>query len=136
MRSALLILAIILSGCTSPTVFINDIPIHADVAATPQERSQGLMFREKLCGNCGMLFIFDTEDTHTFWMKNTLIPLDIIFISKDLIVVDLIEAAPCSTGQCQAYTPSAPAFYALEVNQGFSAQHQINTGDHVTLQAI
>lgn len=74
------------------------------------------MYRESLCDDCGMLFIFTNADFHNFWMKNTLIPLDIIYINADLTVVDIMHAEPCYADNCTIYTPKKVALFVLETN--------------------
>ncbi len=87
-----------------------------EVATTPQQRTQGLMHRTNLPKNHGMLFIFETEDLYGFWMKNTHIPLDIVWISQDKTVVDIQTVPPCTTESCPTFTPKQKAQYVLEVN--------------------
>ncbi|MCX7648651.1 MAG: DUF192 domain-containing protein, partial [Elusimicrobiales bacterium] len=65
--------------------------INLEIARTEYERRLGLMFRKELCQNCGMIFVFEEEDQKTFWMKNTYIPLDIIFLSKNMRINDIFE---------------------------------------------
>ena len=90
-----------------------------EIADTPSKRQKGLMFRKHLCGACGMLFIFEKEEPLNFWMKNTLIPLDIVFISKDKKAVDLATLKPCpDEGNCPIYESKSPAQYVLEVKAG------------------
>jgi len=89
-----------------------------EVADEPAEHHYGLMFREELKKGVGMLFVFEEENFHAFWMKNTLIPLDIVWISKDMNVVDIHRMEPCTTERCESYTPKARAKYVLEVNAG------------------
>src|SRR3989344_4541488 len=76
------------------------IKINVEIADDNEERMKGLMFRERLDENAGMLFVFEDEQYQAFWMKNTLIPLDIIFIGKNLEIVDIENAVPCKTGDC------------------------------------
>lgn len=110
------------------------IPVYVDVADDPQERERGLMFRKNMEQNNGMLFIFggSVDNNLSFWMKDTYIPLDIIFIDSDLRIVDIIEAVqPCLQQQetCPSYPSKQPAKYVLEVNAGFVRQNKINVGD-------
>ena len=114
-----IILIILISGCkNNDYVEIDGEKITVEIAKTPKERQEGLMFRDGLCDNCGMPFIFEEEDFHSFWMKNTLIPLDMIFINSDLEVVDVLHAAPCAEDPCKTYTPKEKALYVLETNNG------------------
>ncbi len=87
-----------------------------EVVEDTETRAQGLMFREKLLLNHGMFFVFEQEKFHRFWMKNTSIPLDIIWISKDQKVVDVQTVKPCKTKTCPSYVPLGMAKYVLEVN--------------------
>jgi len=89
-----------------------------EIADSREEWSRGLMFREKLEPNHGMLFVFDEEGLHPFWMKNTLIPLDVIWISGDGKVIDKQTVSPCIEDPCPVYSPENKAKYALEVNAG------------------
>jgi uncharacterized membrane protein (UPF0127 family) len=74
------------------------------------------MNRTSLSSQSGMLFIFDHEAIYPFWMKNTLIPLDMIWLDKNKNVVDVITAQPCSEDPCQIYTPKKESLYVLELN--------------------
>jgi uncharacterized membrane protein (UPF0127 family) len=100
------------------------------VAGNPITRMKGLMGRDSLGADEGMLFIFDTPGMYAFWMLNTTIPLDAIFIAQNGSVVDIIQMAPCGINplNCPQYAPKAPALYVLEVNQGFAASHGIVIG--------
>ena len=132
----LLLLVFVISGCVSSAVIINDVSVSVNVVDTFEERQKGMMFREELCDTCGMLFVFENDYEHSFWMKNTLIPLDMLFINNDYVIVDILEAEPCVQDLCEAYTPEAPARYVLETNKGFSKDHGIAVGDRVRLQSI
>ena len=113
----LVLLIILVSGCTDYYyVDIDRERITVEIAGTPGERQRGLMFREGICHDCGMLFVFDAEDFHSFWMKNTIIPLDMIFIDADLNIIDILHAVPCEKEPCKMYTPGKKALYVLETN--------------------
>ena len=109
------------------------IGVNAEIADDNNERSKGLMFRERLDENAGMLFVFEDEQYQTFWMKNTLIPLDIIFIGKNLEIIDIKNAVPCREEDCILYKSSKPSMYVLEVNGGFSAGNGIRIGDKIIM---
>lgn len=112
----------------------NNATVDAEIASTPASRAKGLMFRESMCENCGMLFVFEKSGIHPFWMKNTRIPLDMIFISENGTIVDIIEnATPCpdSAPACPNYMPRAPAKFVLEVNAGFSKRNGLEIGEKV-----
>ncbi len=111
-----------------------DIVVFVELAETQNEISRGLMFRNELAPNHGMLFIFNQEQHSAFWMKNVLIPLDIIFISAGLKVMSITKnVQPCVTNPCPLYRSKGPAKYVLEVNAGFAAKHKIATGDKVEI---
>src|SRR3989338_4508503 len=93
---------------------IDNKKISVEIADNELERSKGLMFRESLCENCGMLFVYDENGERSFWMKNTLIPLKIIFIDENFIVTDVENAEPCKTDVCDNYNGYGK--YVLEVN--------------------
>lgn len=95
-----------------------------EVVEKEDDRNRGLMYRESLDANKGMLFIFDYAGVYPFWMKNTLIPLDIIWINEDKEVVYIANAVPCKNDPCPNYDPGKEALYVLEVNAG--ATDQIN----------
>ncbi len=99
-------------------VKINGIKITVEIAKTDKEHEQGLMFRKNLHDNHGMLFIFETEDRYDFWMKNTVMPLDIIYINSDLKIVDILHATPCKKDPCESYIPKEKALYVLETKAG------------------
>jgi len=118
-------------------VTINNKNINVEVALSPYKKTLGLMFRKKLDKNTGMLFIFEQEAKHTFWMANTYIPLDIIWINKDKKVVYIHENTPsCDQNgfiksSCTTYSPIDKALYVLEVNAGYTKENNINIGDTV-----
>ena len=105
-----------------------------EIANNEIERSQGLMFRQNLSENEGMLFIFPKEDNYSFWMKNTLIPLDIIWLDSSYKVVYIKEnTPPCATKTCEAYTPDKKAKYVVEVNGGWVKKREVLVGDYFPL---
>ena len=84
---------------------VDKIKIKVEIADTPEKRAEGLMFRDHLNENSGMFFVFDEESSHSFWMKNTLIPLDIIWINADKKVVYIKhKAQPCNE-ECESFYP-------------------------------
>lgn len=109
--------------------------IELEVALTESARARGLMFRESLAENTGMLFIHPKEDVLGVWMKNTKMPLDILFISpKGKIVSILQNVQPCITPVCGVYDSRAKALYMLEVNAGTVARLEIVQGDRVLIE--
>jgi hypothetical protein len=120
------------SAPTRYQVVVANVTVYAEAANTPLQRQQGLMHRTSLDANAGMLFVFPREERESFWMKNTLIPLDIIFITADLRVLEIYRSVPpCAGVLCPFYTSSAPIKYALEVNAGFSDRNGVKAGDEV-----
>jgi uncharacterized membrane protein (UPF0127 family) len=93
--------------------------ITAELAVTDEERQRGLMFRETLLPDQGMLFVFETEDFYSFWMKNTLIPLDLLWLDKDRRIVHIARnVPPCKADPCPSYPPDRPGLYVLELAAG------------------
>lgn len=104
--------------------------VRVEIAATAGERQLGLMYRTEMAEDAGMLFLFPRTGTGGFWMRNTLIPLDIAYIGADLKVVDIKHGVPLDE---TALTPSAPYLYVLEVNGGWFERHGMGPGAVVTL---
>jgi uncharacterized membrane protein (UPF0127 family) len=130
------------SACTTdaggPRVILHthggDVPVTVEVADTPDRRSLGLMYRKELAADAGMIFVFDEPEHLTFWMKNTVLPLDMIFIGEDRHVLGIVKnAVPFTT------TPrgvGGESRYVLEVNAGFSDRHGVTGGDTVTFEGV
>jgi uncharacterized membrane protein (UPF0127 family) len=104
--------------------------IRAQVAATPEQRATGLMFRREMPSNEGMLFVFEQPSSQQcFWMKDTLLPLSIAFLADDGTIINLADMQPQSLdGHCSA----KPVRYALEMNRGWFAQRGIKPGFKLT----
>ncbi|WP_322797366.1 DUF192 domain-containing protein [Tepidiforma sp.] len=121
-------------GPARPVVVIEQGEARASVtvelATTPQQRAQGLMFRRALGENDGMLFIFPAESRGGFWMRNTYIPLDIAYIGADLTIVDIRRGTPLDE---TILTPSTPYRYVLEVNAGWFEANGLGVGARVIL---
>gem|GEM_PF-1099151 len=112
--------------CTGDNCF------YVELAVTPDERARGLMFRQQMNPERGMLFIFGEEGEYPFWMKNTLIPLDMIWINKDNEVVFISKnVQPCGSDFCPAINPGKKAMYVLELNGGVSDKIGLGVGDKV-----
>jgi uncharacterized membrane protein (UPF0127 family) len=140
MKTFVILLAVILliPACMQkqPTLVIHsaavDHQVKVEVVTKPADQAQGLMYRRSLGKDSGMLFIFRQEAPQSFWMKNTLIPLDMIFISRDLVIVNITTMQPCITDPCPDYTSRQPAQYVLEVNAGYCRSHGIAIGDRIS----
>jgi uncharacterized membrane protein (UPF0127 family) len=124
---------------TQPHIIITDASgdarmVTVERAITPQQHAHGLMDRTTMPENHGMLFIFDKEQTRTFWMKNTPLPLDMIFINRDKKVVGIVENA-----EPQTLSPRAVAelsLYVLEVHGGWSKRNKVTPGCQVQFKDI
>ena len=113
---------------------VEEIKIKAEVVNTEEKKGRGLMFRESLDEDSGMFFTFDSGSYYTFWMKNTLIPLDIIFISSSLDIVDIIYAEPCKEEPCESHKSKRQAKYVLEVNGNFTVRNNIKVGNRIIIK--
>jgi len=107
-------------------LYINEKEIWVEVAKTPAERAKGLMGRKHLGQEEGMFFIFETEDYHAFWMKDTLIPLSIAFIDKSGRIVEIADMKPLSL---DSHSPPKPVLYTLEMKKGWFSMNGIKVGD-------
>ncbi len=101
-----------------------------EIADSPQERQIGLMYREQMDEDEGMLFIFEEEGSYNFWMKNTLISLDIIWMNKDFEVVYIEHnAQPCLETYCDNFGSEDSSKYVLEIDGGLAERLNIQIGD-------
>ena len=132
-RLSLLPLLLALSACASartPWVEVGGERFQVEVADDDAERARGLMFRDAMADDHGMLFIHDRQEPQAYWMKNTRIPLDILYFDRDRrLVSQQRDVPPCSLGDaCPAYPSSAPARYVLELNAGQAAKLKLQDG--------
>lgn len=119
------------------TVCFEGSCIDVELATTPEEMTIGLMNRTSLPENLGMLFIFDEEGIHKFWMKNTLIPLDMIWLDENGKIIYIEKnAQPCYVLICPLFGPESSSKYALEANGGYIEKHKINVGDKARITLI
>lgn len=133
--SLALLLLTFLIGCeaTEPWVEVAGERYFVEIAADDATRTRGLMFRDELAANRGMLFIFEREAPRSFWMRNTRIPLDIIYLDRDMRVVSIAaNTPPCRSRQCPSYPSTGPAMYVLEINAGHAARLGLQRGDQLT----
>ena len=137
MRKLALFVLLLLAGCTaSPHVTIQSNPATTyavEVADTPEARSTGLMNRATLDADKGMLFVFDKDQSLSFWMKSTKIPLDILYIDSGNSIVDIQHMTPCTSEPCQIYYAAQPGMYALEISAGQVAAHNLQVGQTVVI---
>lgn len=113
---------------------IKDTSYYLEVAKTYSARQTGLSHRTELCSNCGMLFVFDRESKHPFWMKDTKIPLDIIWLNSKFEVVDFVTAT--ETDSTKSFTNNQPAMYVIELNANEVFKLNLKKGDTVKLSNI
>lgn len=122
-----------------PTVTLNtakgNFIFAVEIADNSAERTKGLMYRESMKDNHGMLFVFENEEQLSFWMKNTLISLDMIFFDSNYKVVYVQKVAePCKVEPCAVFSSVKPAKYVLEVKAGTSDRLEIKTGDSIQVK--
>ncbi len=112
----------------------NRVKVNVELANTDEKRRLGLSFRQYLGDYDGMLFVFDSDVSNPFWMKDMMIPLDIIFVDSNYFIVDIKEAqAPCTSTYCPNIYSSAPFRYVLEVNSGFVEKNGITKDGSMVL---
>lgn len=133
----LMFLLIGLTACSSPELLelpVGNNIIHVELAITDAERQTGLMNRDEIPDNHGMLFIFEKEQRLSFWMKNTRIPLSIAYIDKKGKILEIYDMEPYSLESVSSKRSSIK--YALEVNKGFFRESGIKVGDSINLQVL
>jgi hypothetical protein len=108
--------------------------VEVEVAATPEARTRGMMWRTELAAGKGMLFLFPQEEVQSFWMRNTLIPLDMIFINTSMKVVGIVERAEPRT--LTARTVGIPSQYVLEVPGGWSQSVGVTKGSTAEFEGV
>ncbi|HKE14351.1 MAG TPA: DUF192 domain-containing protein [Kofleriaceae bacterium] len=109
--------------------------VAVEVARTPAQTERGLMYREHLPPDAGMLFLFDRPRVQSFWMKNTLIALDMIFVSSDMVVAGVVENAAPLTMQPRTL-PGVKSQYVVEVNAGWAREHGVTAGVPVAFVGV
>lgn len=135
LRTAALALAVVQAGaCAGPgkEVLLKGQKFQVELAVTQEEQAMGLMFRESLPEDQGMLFIFPGEAPRSFWMRNTRIPLDILYFDGQWALVSLVNSAkPCAVQACPNYPSKGPAQYVLEINAGKARELGVRKGDRL-----
>jgi len=139
----LIILFVFFISCSGQKLPVQEITIErdgqpitsvkAEIARTEEERNKGLMHRKNLKDGEGMLFIYDRDDILSFWMKNTLVPLSIAFITSEGRIIEIKDMYP---GDLKNVTSSRSARFALETPQGWFARAGIQTGDIAGIDVI
>lgn len=138
LRPLLLAMLLLLSGCASAGgqwVELAGQRYNVEIADDDAERARGLMFRDELVAGTGMLFIHDRQEPQSYWMKNTKIPLDILYFDESLkLVAQQRDVPPCASGnECPPYPSNAPARYVLELNAGEAAKLNLGKGAELRL---
>jgi len=135
----LLLCVLMLIACTAcasgePSVELGGRTFSVEIADTREKQALGLMFRDVMPADHGMLFIFPGESLRSFWMKNTRIPLDIMYFDSDLKLVSIsADTPPCRVSRCPSYPSRAPAKYVLELNAGTAMELGVVPGDRLIL---
>lgn len=132
-------LMLLVAACQAgqPAVEVAGQRYEVEIADSDAERARGLMFRDELPVDAGMLFLFPDTRPRSFWMRNTRIPLDIVYLGPDRRIVGWsLDTPPCRTRRCPGYPSGAPAKYVLEVNAGEMQRIGARIGDPVEFIAV
>ena len=135
-RMSALVSSLLLAGTQSATAQMLPVKrltagmhvITAEIAANDAARTKGLMFRESLEPNHGMLFVFERANVQCFWMKNTKIPLSIAFIKANGIITNIADMAPMTEN---SHCSTEPVLYTLEMEEGWFAKHGVSAGKSI-----
>jgi uncharacterized protein len=111
-----------------------EVAIVVEIADDEEERARGLMGRTELASDAGMIFVYPSDVSGAFWMKNTLVPLSIAFYAEDGRILKILDMEPCDEDPCPLYDPGVTYRGALEVNQGAFDRWNVRVGDHVRLE--
>lgn len=129
-----LLLGTAIGACQAgPWVALGGERFDVEIATTPEEQARGLMFRDELPAGRGMLFVYDREAPRGFWMKNTRIPLDILYFDGRGRLINWHTAEPCRADPCPGYSSHAPARYVLEINAGRAVELGLEPGDRLEM---
>lgn len=124
------------AGCSggAPWVELKGQRYEVELAMDDASRIRGLMFRDRMEPDHGMLFVFEREEPQAFWMRNTRIPLDILYFDSSLRLVSVSAGAPpCTTQECPSYPSKGPARFVLELNSGHARKLGVAPGDALTI---
>lgn len=140
MRSAgglALLLAVLACTPNAPAVTFDTargpVRVRVEIVDTPDARERGLMGRTSLDADAGMLFVWDSDASSAFWMKDTLIPLSVAFLDADGRVLRILDMEPCPADPCPVYDPRTAYRMALEANQGSFSRWSVVAGDRARL---
>jgi uncharacterized membrane protein (UPF0127 family) len=112
--------------------FPDGYAVTTELAVKDEERARGLMFRDEIHEDHGMLFLFEEEDIHSFWMKNMRFPIDILWLDRDKRIVHIeARVPPCPGEPCPTYAPAAAAAFVLELQSGFAEKHGLRIYDRL-----
>jgi len=127
-----------IAATTGPRIiFPDNFAVHVEIAADDPTRAQGLMFRDQLPPDRGMIFLFPESGDYPFWMKNTLIPLDMIWIDDQKRIVHVAhDVQPCKADPCPSVPPGANARYVLELAAGVAARHHLANGQTLRFEGL
>jgi len=121
-------------------VFPDETRVQVEVADTEELRQRGLMFRKSLAPNEGMIFVFDRPGHYPFWMKNTLIPLDMLWLDTSSRIVAIADSVPpCQADPCPTFPPpepAGPASFVVELVAGFAKAHKLKAGDLLKVSGL
>lgn len=117
------------------TIELGGVGIEVEIADTPELRSGGLSARESLPSDQGMLFVFESSDFHSFYMRDMNFPIDIIWMDDDFQVIDISKNLPPESYP-ELFRPQVPSRYVLEVVAGFADSHQIEIGDQAQVEGL
>jgi uncharacterized membrane protein (UPF0127 family) len=140
MRTMMIVLWMIVTASLpvyAASVCLKKTCVEVEVVSTLEDLKRGLQGREGLGQNKGMLFVFDKDDFHRFWMKDMTFPIDMIWLDKNRSIVTIVPGCPpCIEDPCAVYESSRLAHYVLEVPAGFARDHQFKEGDVVKFKGI
>lgn len=138
MLIASLVVAAAAAAGQAPACIVPDgSRLQLELALSDKEKKSGLMFRDSLPADYGMLFPFDSDGFFSFWMKNTLMPLDIVWLDASGRVADVLpDAPPCRFDPCPMFKNAQPARSVLLVNAGYSRAHGLARGAQVTFENV